>query len=294
MIGRLSGTPLDYIKAVFKFYRNSILGKVLPSKLKIRSKIPIKAGLSSSAALIVSTVFLVTNVILQKELSTEEIAEVAYQVEHDILGISCGRMDQSSVAHGGIFHMTTTGKLTRTPLKIPKHSFFVIGDSEIPRQANIPLKRVQKTVVNILGKIGSKDLLNFEESTSVVKKLTLQDRKMLKGILGIRDNTKKALSEFKSPTVDLSRIGALFDEQHKFLQDNYQVSHPKIDRMCEIAKDAGALGAKMTGAGFGGCMFAITDSIENAVKIKSKLTPQGKSYIVQPAEGVRKELSNHF
>ncbi|MHA2094934.1 MAG: mevalonate kinase family protein, partial [Candidatus Hodarchaeales archaeon] len=290
-LDKLSGTPYDHIKAVFKFYSKSIHGKILPSELKIRSNIPIKSGLSSSAALIVSTVFLVANIILQKELSSIQIADVAYQVEHDILRISCGRMDQSSAALGGIFHMTTTGKLIITPLNLPEYSYFVIGDSEIPRHADIPLKRVQEKISYVLEKLGNANLLSLQKTDSAVTRLKKQEKKLLHGILSVRNNAKQALNELTSPKADLSTIGSLLDEQHWFLRDNYQISHPKIDKMCEIAKDTGALGAKMTGAGFGGCMFALTDSFATARKIQGKLTQQGKSYIVQLSGGVKKELS---
>ncbi|PWI47511.1 hypothetical protein CEE45_11315 [Candidatus Heimdallarchaeota archaeon B3_Heim] len=288
-IGKLTGTPYDYIKAVFKFYDNSIAGKILPSELKIRSSIPIKSGLSSSAALLVSTVFLVANIVLQKNLTLDQIADVAFHIEHDVLGISCGRMDQTCVSFGGIFQMTTTANLTITPLTLPVNSFFVIGDSEIVRHADTPLKHVQNSIFNILETLGNPDLQTLPTTSSSLKKLTNKEERIIQGILGVRENEKLALKELQSPIVDLTLIGSLLDEQHHFLRDNYQVSNPKIDEMCKVAKESGALGAKMTGAGFGGCMFALTDSIDAARKIRAKLAQYGQCYIVQPSEGVKKE-----
>ncbi len=290
-IQKLSGSPFDYIKAVFNYYQNSISKKSLPSNVKIQSTIPIKSGLSSSAALIVSTVFLVANIILQKELTVEAIADTAYIVEHDILRVSCGRMDQTSSAFGGVFHLTTSENVRFTPLNLPENSFFVIGDSEIPRQADIPLKHIQGKIFKALEEFDVRNLAEFSDTTHTYKRVSQQDQKLIEGVIGVRDNTQKALKEFKSPNTDLNTLGLLLNEQHQFLSDCYRVSHPKIDRMCKIARAAGALGAKITGAGFGGCMFALADSFASALKIHEKLIPYGKSYITQQSYGVRNEIS---
>ncbi len=291
-IHKLTGSPYDYIKAVFKYYKGSISGKTLPSKLKIRSDIPMKSGLSSSAALIVSTVLLLANTILGSNFTLDYIADVAYKVEHDILGVSCGRMDQTSVTYGGIFHMTTNDPYIKTPLKLPKDSYFVIGDSEVPRRADIPLKQVQKEIFSLLEILKSPNLSIFQINTSTAKKLTSKQTKLIQAIVGVRDNAKLAFKELRSSNIDLSLIGTLLDEQHRFLRDDIRVSHPKIDRMCEIAKQTGALGAKITGAGFGGCMFALTNSYDDASRLHTELSKFGQSYIAQPSEGVRKESAN--
>ncbi len=288
-IDKLSGTPFDHIKAVFKFYHQSILEKILPSEIKIRSRIPIKSGLSSSAALIVSTVFLVANVILQENLTPIQIADVAYLVEHDILGISCGRMDQASSALGGLFHMTTSGIPHITPLDLPKDSYFVIGDSEVSRKADVPLKHVQKDIFSTLKVIDTPDLISYQVTRETKRSLTTERFKLVKGILGVRDNTKQAFKGLKTPNPDLSELGTLLNEQHTLLRSNYKISHPKIDRMCEEAIKTGALGAKITGAGFGGCMFALTDSHDRALKIRDRLSQYGKCFVVQQTEGVKIE-----
>ncbi|MHA2288032.1 MAG: mevalonate kinase family protein [Promethearchaeota archaeon] len=288
-IDKLTGSPFDYIKAVFNFFKSSISGNPLPTELNIRSNIPIKSGLSSSAALIVSTTFLLGNIVLKKKLSANQIADIAYKVEHDILGVSCGRMDQTSATLGGIFHMTTDNLLIKTTLNIPENSYFVIGNSEITRQADIPLKQVQRRIFSLLEILGNPNLTIFQESNFMDKKLTNQQIKLLQGILGVRDNAELAFNELKSSNIDLSFIGKLLNEQHGFLRDKYRVSHPRIDQMCDIAKDAGALGAKITGAGFGGCMFALTNSYDNASVISNELSKYGRSFIVQAAVGVRKE-----
>src|SRR5213075_509471 len=70
---------------------------------------------------------------------------------------------------------------------------------------------------------------------------------------------------------DLHEVGRLMRANHKLLRD-LAVSTPSIDRMCEVARENGALGAKLTGAGGGGCVVALCDTnlAANAVLVSWK------------------------
>jgi galactokinase len=59
---------------------------------------------------------------------------------------------------------------------------------------------------------------------------------------------------------DIARLGALLVASHASLRDDYEVSHPRLDALVEAALAAGAKGARLTGAGFGGCVVALTDA----------------------------------
>src|SRR5439155_687509 len=56
---------------------------------------------------------------------------------------------------------------------------------------------------------------------------------------------------------DLAAFGQLLDASHRSLRDDYDVSHPELDRLVELAREAGAAGARLTGAGFGGSIVAL-------------------------------------
>jgi galactokinase len=58
------------------------------------------------------------------------------------------------------------------------------------------------------------------------------------------------------PAGDLPRIAALMDESHRSLRDDFAVSSPALDAMVAAAQRSGSVGARMTGAGFGGCAVA--------------------------------------
>jgi galactokinase len=58
---------------------------------------------------------------------------------------------------------------------------------------------------------------------------------------------------------DILTFGILMDASHESLRVDYEVSSPELDELVEMARDAGAAGARLTGAGFGGCMVALTE-----------------------------------
>ncbi|WP_455463085.1 GHMP family kinase ATP-binding protein [Candidatus Hodarchaeum mangrovi] len=286
---KLTGSPYDYIKAVLLFFKEK-LTELLPSHINIDSDIPISSGLSSSAALLVSTVYLVGNIISKCNLTNLEIAETAYNCEHDILGISCGRMDQYASAIGGAFHMTSESNPKIIKLNFPKEVYFVIGNSGINRQADIPLKMTQKLVFRGLKQFKNVNPINLQFDDLRKVQLPNKIEKVLKGVIKVKENTINALEELTTTNTDLEKIGLLINEQHKFLSEYYKVSHPKIDKMCNASISVGALGAKMTGAGFGGSMFALTDSKDKAINIQEKLSQFGNTFIVKQDMGVREEV----
>ncbi|MFX1282624.1 MAG: galactokinase family protein [Promethearchaeota archaeon] len=282
---QITGSPYDYLKAALLYFWEE-LNLFLPSEILIDSSIPIRAGMSSSAALLTTMVFLISNLILKYNFNEEKIAEIAYFCEHDILGISCGRMDQYACSLGGIFYMTSQGKPEITPIYSLKNVYFIIANSGVKRKADIPLKKVQQDIFQALKDFNTPKLNDLTEEVIRLAKLSQLQQKRLLGVIGIRDNTQAAFEELKRKNYDLNYIGRLLTEQQYYLKENYKVSHPKLDVMCKTAIDKGALGAKLTGAGFGGCMFALAVDKENAIRIREALHVFGDSFIVQMDTGV--------
>ena len=98
-------------------------------------------------------------------------------------------------------------------------------------------------------------------------------------MLKIRDATKQAALELaKVNNQDLELLGKLLTDQHKMLRDNLQVSIEKLDVLVSASIKAGALGAKLTGAGLGGCIVAFAPGKEFEVA-KAIETKGGKATI---------------
>jgi len=203
--------------------------------LEVNSDIPIGRGLSTSAA--VSVGFLrAMNKAFKLNLSNFQIAELAYIGENQDLGIQCGRMDQFSIAFGGVSFIRTDANPSVEFLNI-KELPIVVGDSMEERKASSILNRIKK-------QIRDKDNTTLE-AFRIVEECVYQG--------------KQALIDG-----DFSKLGKLMDLQQE-QEIVLKASTENIMKLCDAAKDAGALGAKQMGAGGGGCMLAIAPGKEEVV-----------------------------
>jgi galactokinase len=223
------GDVPDYSGAM-KYVRAAthLLGDRLPSgyELTYRTNLPIGAGLSSSAAISVGSLLAISR-LFDLGLCADELAEYAYQAEHDECGIGCGRMDQYSIAHGGVTFISTgeNPHAERLPLE---HLPVVIGDSNEPREAKAVLNRIR-------GELEAGDPRTLA-AFDIVHQCVLEGREAL-----IRG--------------DGQRIGELMS-RHQDQERRMGCSTRKIEALCHAALRAGAYGAKQMGAGGGGCMVA--------------------------------------
>ncbi len=210
--------------------------------MEVESDIPIGCGLSTSAA--VSIGFLkVLNQAFDLNLQSSDIAELAYLGENHDLGIQCGRMDQYSIAYGGVTFIHTDENPRVEMLDI-KELPIVVGDSMEERKAASVLNRIKKQI--------------REKDPSTLNAFKVVEECVYRG--------KEAL--LKS---DFKKLGELMNTQQE-QEIIIKAATSKILSLCESAKGAGALGAKQMGAGGGGCMLAIcpgkqeqvAQAIENA------------------------------
>ncbi|KAK8899560.1 hypothetical protein M9Y10_001876 [Tritrichomonas musculus] len=227
----------------FKFFSQIswvLKDKIGPFECNVEGDLPIGAGLSSSAACSVGFINGL-NKLFDLKMQVHDIAELAYKVEHNDLGIMCGRMDQYSIAYGGITFIETGDQTTVTYL--PKMSIpLIIGDSCEPRKAS--------------------SVLNF-----TMDRLRKNDPHFLKCFDIISECVSKGLDAIKKN--DLIELGLRMSIQQSMEKAIY-ASTKKLDAMCDAAIAAGALGAKQIGAGGGGCMIALCpnnmDKVMQAVK----------------------------
>lgn len=195
--------------------------------MEVESDIPIGCGLSTSAA--VSIGFLkVLNQAFDLNLQSSDIAELAYLGENHDLGIQCGRMDQYSIAYGGVTFIHTDENPRVEMLDI-KELPIVVGDSMEERKAASVLNRIKKQI--------------REKDPSTLNAFKVVEECVYRG--------KEAL--LKS---DFKKLGELMNTQQE-QEIIIKAATSKILSLCESAKGAGALGAKQMGAGGGGCMLAI-------------------------------------
>ena len=285
--------PLDYFRAIVNvFHKKNFLKGNFGISCTVKSQIPPKSGLSSSAAILVAWAKLLAES-LQIELNDEEIGYYAYLAEHEELKIPCGMMDQLACALGNIFHMmcTTPPKITRLKAKVPG---IVIGNTLIPKSTNsvhgVRVREINEAIS------GLKKYINFDLKTikwteiePYLSKLPELHQKRLRAVIKNRDITQMAYEELKKNSPDLEYLGKLLDDHETYLRDDFEVSHPKIEKMLEAGRAAGALGGKLTGAGMGGCIVMIAPEKQKEVASALKKAG-GEPYIVEIDEGVKRDV----
>ena len=139
-------------------------------------------------------------------------------------------------------------------------ALFVRGKPLQPIHANKPLH----LVVGYSGESSS-----TKEMVESVRRQLEDDpsrvRKTFEGIETLVRNAKLAIE-----VGDLVALGQLLDLNHTLLS-SLMLCTTKLDRMCQTAREAGALGAKITGAGGGGCMFALAPKRDEALRLQDVL-----------------------
>ncbi|MFX1573480.1 MAG: mevalonate kinase [Promethearchaeota archaeon] len=202
----------------------------------VNSDIPIGAGLSTSAAVSIGFIKAI-NQAYNLNLTPDDIAELAYLGENHDLGIMCGRLDQYTIAHGGIVFIYTDDENPGVEHLYIEKMPIVVGDSLEERKASLILNRIKK-------QIRENDPTTLE-AFQIIESCVYQAKDAL---------LKK----------DFNKLGELMNKQQE-QEAVLKADTPKILNLCKAAKDAGALGAKQMGAGGGGCIVAIAPGIQEEV-----------------------------
>jgi galactokinase len=231
------------------------------------SDVPIGAGLSSSAAVEVGFA-----VLWQKlggwKMDRMTLAKRCQWAENNYVGVSCGLMDQFASAHGVQGHALyfDTRSLEWRPAPILPGTAVVIADSGVRRTLatsayNERRAACEQAVTILQGYLPDIQSLRDVKTTEFA---AYSDK--LPEVVRMRaEHVVKEIARVESAVTALDRqdaraFGALMFAGHASLRDLYEVSTPELDTLVEIAREQpGCIGARLTGAGFGGCTVNLVE-----------------------------------
>ncbi|MGC8757876.1 MAG: galactokinase [Caldisericaceae bacterium] len=261
------------------------------------SNLPMGAGLSSSAAIEVLTAFML--LYGKSAIDREELAIMCKEVENNFIGVNCGIMDQFAVSMGkkdnAILLDSFTLAYEYIPVLLDGYSL-VIMDTNKRRELSDSKYNYRRRECEIaFEKISAKKAIANLCKASIEDVSALNDGILRKRALHvIRENERVKRAAVALKAGDIEGFGRLLVESHVSLRDNFEVTGFYLDTIVEEAlKHSGCAGARMTGAGFGGCAIAIVKEdvvtdFERSVggSYKEKTGLDAKFYIANISDGV--------
>ena len=271
----------NYLRGVIKLLQeagHSVVGM----NLVMSGDVPQGAGLSSSAALEVGTAYL-TQLISGFDLDKVAMAKLCQRAENTFVGVNCGIMDQFISALGAVDHALFLDCRSLDYELVPLPS----GDEYKIVICNTAVKRgLVDSAYNERRSQCEEGVALLQEYLPEIKALrdvTVAEFEQYKGKLPelvarrcahvICENQRVLDSVAALKAKDVAKFGQLMYESHVSLRDLYEVSCKELDIMVELAQKVdGVVGARMTGAGFGGCTVNLVraDAVDGFVEQVSK------------------------
>jgi galactokinase len=231
--------------------------------LSYAGDVPIGAGLSSSAA-VEMAIATAARDLFDLPLSPLELARVSQQAEHEFAGTQCGLMDQliSAIGRSGRAMLIDCRSFAWEAVPLPPGVAVVVCDTSKRRglaDSAYNERRAQcEEGARRLGVASLRDV-DIDTFEARARELPPLIRKRCRHVVQENDRTLRAAGALRRG--DLALFGQLMNESHTSLRDLYEVSSEELDVMAALGQSQpGCYGARMTGAGFGGCAVALVDT----------------------------------
>jgi len=256
----------NYLKGMF--FELSKEGFTYPHGLNIciNGNLPNGAGLSSSACIEV----LMGKIILEEykyDLCNLSLVKHAVACENNFVGVNCGMMDQFAVCMGikdkAIVLNTKTLEFKYGSFPLDEIDLVIMNTNKRrglqDSKYNERRSEVDEAVKDLKTVLDFEDLCDlsiseFEANKKVIKNSLA--RKRAKHCVYENERVLKAL-EVLNVQKNIEKFGELLNESHQSLKHDFEVTGIELDTIVSIAKNSGAIGSRMTGAGFGGCALMI-------------------------------------
>lgn len=240
----------------------------------VAGNVPLGAGLSSSAALelAVARAFAAAGEIAWDATA---MARMAQRAENRWVGVNCGIMDQMISAAGQSAHalLIDCRSLSTRAVPLPPGTSVVILDTGTRRglvDSAYNERRAQCEAAAAF--FGVKALRDVDERTFASRAAELEPTMRRRARHVVTENARTLRAAAALERGDAAEVGWLMDESHRSLRDDFEVSREELDTIVTLARSqSGCHGARMTGAGFGGCAVALVDA-NSAATIASEVS----------------------
>lgn len=244
--------------------REGLLGDIEGVSLAVASDVPVGSGLSSSAALEVAAARCLCS-LAGVDVSAERIAAVARRAEHEFAGVPCGMMDQhvSSMGVAGHALLIDCFDGTHRTVPLPAGLAVVVADTGVRHDlASGDYADRRASCERALGAINATrtsplpSLRHASAADVAGASMSERDRRRAEHVVAECDRVTWFAAALEAG--DLATCGDLMKRSHESLRTLYEVSCPELDALASAARACeGVHGARMTGAGFGGCIVAL-------------------------------------
>lgn len=258
----------NYPKGMLQYYKKQGV-KLQGADLLFWSNLPDGAGLSSSAAIEVLMGYIALSTASEKNINKIELAKAAQSVENNYIGVNCGIMDQFAVANGkannAILLDCATLEYTLVPFDLGDYSLVIMNTNKRRELADSKYNErrgeCDQALAILNTKYNFKDLCSatIESIDELITDLTIKKR----ALHVVKENQRVLKSIEILKQGDIPGFGKLLNASHDSLKDDYEVTGLELDSIVSEARNTkGCLGARMTGAGFGGCAIALVQNSE--------------------------------
>ena len=267
--------------------------------ITVASDVPPGGGVSSSAALEVA-VATAALALARRTMDGGELARLCQRAEHRFPGTPCGIMDMTVSANARAGHalLIDCRTLERRHVPMPAGVDVIVLDTGVRHRLADGGYASRRTAVEeaarVLGVPALRDATLEQVEGAAALDPTV--RRRARHVVAEIGRTVEAASALARG--DVARFGALMDASHRSLRDDFEVSVAELDCLVETAGEAGALGARMTGGGFGGCAIALTAAgaagavIDRCgVTFEKRFGRRPAAFVTRASDGARIDLA---
>ena len=266
--------------------------------LALASDVPIGAGLSSSAA-IECVLVEALNDLYDLGIAPMDRAKLARRTENAYVGAPTGLMDQaaSTLCTEGhaLFLDCRSLEVEQVPLDLAAHGQAILVVDTLTRHSHADGEYATRRAdceqaARLLGVPALRDVA----ADGLAERLaSLGDERLVRRARHVVTEDQRVLDACAALRADdLPRLGELMTASHVSMRDDYEITEESVDQAVEVALANGALGARMTGGGFGGCVLALAslDDVDTiAEAVTREFARSGRdapaTFVARPAAG---------